>query len=76
MVYDSANAVHWVNENLIDCMAWQQLPEIQHPIIKITSSLEIYWPSWNQQIKIPNGATKTQIKQLCEEAERKINSAN
>lgn len=65
LVRDQIGIVHWVNQNLIDCMAWQELPELQHPDIKLTANVEIYWPDWNHKIKIPNNASKAEIKQLC-----------
>jgi len=70
MGQDNADLIKWANDNLIDCMAWQQLPELMHPTIKISSGLEIYWPSWGNKVKIPNNASKQQIKALCLKAEQ------
>ena len=71
LIKDEIGIVHWFNKNLIECMAWQELPEIMHPTIKISSSLEIYWPAWNSKIKIPNNASKQEIKTICQTAKRK-----
>ena len=68
MVRDNVKAVKFTNDNLIDCMAWQNLPELQHPTIRITSGMEIYWPSWNQKVKIPNKASVSEIKKLSQQA--------
>ena len=65
---DNLGCVKWLNDNLIDCMAWQEFPEIQHPTIKISSSLEIYWPSWAKKIGVPNDATKNEIFKICKKA--------
>ena len=67
---NSAKRVKWVNDNLIDCMRWNKLPELQHDIIKISSGVEIYWPSWANAIDIPNGATEEEIKSICAEAQK------
>jgi len=68
---NSAKALKWANDNLIECMAWQELEELKHPTIKISSGLEVYWPSWKDAISIPNGATEAELKQICKEAESK-----
>lgn len=70
MVINSAEIVTWVNKNLIECMAWQELKEIKHPQIKMSSGLEIFWPSWANGIEIPNNQTVKQIKNICIEAEQ------
>ena len=71
MCRNDVKAVKWVNDNLIDCMAWQELDEIKHPSIRLSSSLEIYWPSWANKVKVPNNISETEIKTICQEAEIK-----
>jgi DNA polymerase I len=67
VVRNDINIVKWVNDNLIGCMVWQELDEIKHDKIKITSSLEIYYPSWANKIKIPNKASEDEIENICKE---------
>jgi len=66
---DNAEVVWWVNKNLIECMSWQELDELKHPTIKISSGLEIYWPSWKDAISIPNKVSVDELKQICKIAE-------
>ncbi len=68
MVRNNSNIVKWVNDNLIDCMAWQELPEIKHDIVKISSSLEVFYPNWGNAIEIPNNAKKADIRLICDRA--------
>ena len=68
---DSIEIVMWINKNLIECMAWQDLPELQHPTIRISSSLELYWPHWGQPIAIPKEATAAEIRAVCEPIKQK-----
>lgn len=70
VIHDSAEILKWVNDNLIDCMAWQELDELKHPTVKISSSLEVYWPSWAHTIEIPNKASKNEIKSICANAQK------
>ena len=68
LVKDEIEVVHWVNENLPDCMAWQGLPEIDHPVVKLSGALDIFYPSWANEIGLPNHATKPQIRKIFQEA--------
>lgn len=65
MIKDSLNTVHWLNENLGECMAWQELPEIKHDDVKLFGELDIFYPNWAYDITLPNGANKQEILQLC-----------
>ncbi len=68
MVRDNIEVVKWVNDNLPDCMSWQNLPDIQHPDVKLSGALDIFYPSWANEIGIPVGATKQEILDICAEA--------
>lgn len=65
---DSAKITKWVNDNLIDCMRWQELDELKHPTITMSSELEIFWPSWANGIELPNDADIPSIKTICAKA--------
>jgi DNA polymerase-1 len=52
----------WVNDNLIDCMKdISGCPELEHPIVKLNSDLELYYPSWADSTKIPNNSSEEEI---------------
>lgn len=65
---DDPAVVEWANKNLIDCMRWQELPEIQHDTVKLGAALDIFWPNWANAITLPNDATQEQIIDLCRQA--------
>jgi len=54
MIRNNLGCLKWVNDNLIQCMKWNKLPAIQHPVVKLEASLELYYPDWSQPISIPN----------------------
>lgn len=60
---DDPWVTHWVNINLIECMRWQDLPELQHPVIKLGAELDLYWPHWGNKVTLKNGATVADIRQ-------------
>ena len=61
LVKDHLACVTWFNKNLIECMEWQELPEIQHPTVKLGGEVELFYPSWAYSTPIPNNTSKAQI---------------
>lgn len=68
LVRDDINVVEFANNELIKAMQWQELPEIQHPTVKLGAALDIYWPSWKYPITLPNNASQADIRKLCDAA--------
>jgi DNA polymerase-1 len=62
---DDLKVIAWVNKQLIEDMAWCELPELYHDQIKLGSELDIFYPSWAEAITLPNGATISEIKEVC-----------
>lgn len=58
LVKEDIKAVKWLNDNLVECMEWQGLPEIQHPTVKLGGQLSIFYPDWSQETKLPNKASE------------------
>ena len=70
MFRDDAKIGHWVNKNLIECMEWDHLKELKHPIVKLGAELDMFYPDWNYGATIPNNASLPQIKTICLQAEK------
>lgn len=68
MVRDDVRVVEWANRNLIDEMKWQELPEIQHPTVKLGAALDLFYPDWSNPITLPNNATSEEIQEVCKKA--------
>lgn len=65
LIKNDITVAQWVNDNLIDCMQWQEDPLLQHPNIKFGAELEIHYNSWDQPVTIPNHASADHIRALC-----------
>lgn len=65
LVRDDIEVVHWVNQELIKSMQWQELPELQHATVKLGAALDIFWPSWANATTIPNNANRETIINIC-----------
>jgi len=66
LVRNTLENIHWVNENLVPCVQWQELEEIQHPEVKLTGDLGIFYPDWSNEIELKNGLSPSAIKLKCE----------
>ena len=61
---DDIEVVTWVNQALTEEMAWQELPEIAHPDVKLSAELDLHHPDWSHAITLPNAASEQQILNL------------
>ena len=61
LVRDEIGAIEWFNKNLIECMEWQNLPELQHPTIKLGGDVDVFHPTWADSISIPKNASRQDI---------------
>ena len=64
---DDIRVVEWVNNALTEEMSWQELPEIQHPQVKLSAELDVFYGGWHQPITLPNHASKEDILRICKE---------
>lgn len=68
LIRDDIKAVKYANDNLVQAVKWQELPDIQHDEVKLGGELGIFYPTWKTEITIPNDATEEQIFSVIEEA--------
>lgn len=71
VIRDDVEVVEWTNRELIKAMQWQELPEIQHPTVKLGAALDLFWPTWATVTTLPNNADQVTIRQLCLETKQK-----
>jgi DNA polymerase-1 len=67
LVRNDVTVIAWVNKTLVPHIQWQELPEIQHPQVKLGGDLSIFYPTWANELTIPNGADADQILSLAKE---------
>ena len=61
IVKDDFSLLEWMNKYLVKAVQWQELPELQHDTVKLGGELSIFYPTWADEIVIPNYAEETQI---------------
>ena len=67
IVDNDADLLAWMNIHLVEEVQWQELPDIQHPDVKLGGELSVFYPSWASELTIPNGADAAQILHLAKE---------
>ena len=59
---DDVEIVKWVNDNLAECMSWQDLPELQHDVVKLGAELDLLYPHWGNPITLSPNWTIAEIR--------------
>ena len=65
LIPDNYEIVHWVNQNLVECIKWQDHPDIWHEEVKLGGDFGIFYPSWANEISLKNGASIEEIRSTC-----------
>lgn len=66
MIRDNIKPIMFTNEHLVKAVEWQEHPDIQHDEVKLGGELSIFWPTWANEIGIPNHANKNEIIDIIE----------
>jgi DNA polymerase-1 len=64
LVRNNPETVKFVNDNLIDCMEWNDHPDIYHPEVGLGAELEIFYPTWAEATGVPNKASIEEITEI------------
>ena len=62
---EDINVATWVNTNIVECMQWQELPEIQHDQVKLTATFGVFHPSWAKETELPKFGSAEDILEVC-----------
>jgi DNA polymerase-1 len=68
LVRDDVSAVAYTNDHLVQAVQWQDHPDIFHKHVKLGGEVGIFWPTWAEEITLPNGAGELEIPGIIEEA--------
>lgn len=68
LVKDDIAALMFANEHLVKAVQWQDHPDIQHDEVKLGGEFGIFFPTWESEITIPNGASEEDIFAVIDEA--------
>lgn len=68
MIRDDITVVAYTNKHLVKAVEWQDDPAIWHPEVKLGGELSIFYPTWKDEIVIPNGANENDIADVVSQA--------
>lgn len=71
MIPEDLAVLLYVNEHLVRAVEWQDDPAIWHDQVKLGGELSIFFPTWAEEMAIPNNATEDQIKELASKHHKK-----
>ena len=55
------DAIRFANEHIVKACEWQDHPDIWHEEVKLGGEFSIFYPTWAEEVGIPNGATAEDI---------------
>lgn len=63
---DDPEVIAWANEHLVKATFWQEHPLIAHPEVNLGGELSLFYPTWANEITLPNGAKEEEIIKMVE----------
>ncbi len=73
IIRNDPEVVLWVNEHLVAAANWNHDPLIYHPDIPLGGELSIFFPSWAEEMVVPNGADRAELERVCLNHAKKYN---
>jgi DNA polymerase-1 len=67
LIRDDLEAVTYTNVELVKAVQWQDDPAIFHAEVKLGGELSVFYPTWKEEISIPNGLMGQDIFDFVEE---------
>lgn len=70
MIRDNLDVLMYLNEHLVNAVKWQEHPDIYHDEVKLGGETSVFFPSWAEELTIPNHADKATILSLVEKHQK------
>lgn len=61
MIRDNMDTLMFTNKHLVKAVNWQNHPDITHPDVGLGGELSLFYPTWANEIEIPNHATPSEV---------------
>ena len=68
MIRDNMDTLQYTNKHLVEAVNWQDHPDIAHPEVGLGGELSLFYPTWANEIEIPNHATPNEVHQIIQKA--------
>lgn len=67
LVRDDMATILFMNEHLVNAVNWQDHDDIRHPDVGLGGELSLFYPTWAEEMVIPNGATESEIRAILQD---------
>lgn len=67
LVRDDMATILFMNEHLVNAVNWQDHDDIRHPDVGLGGELSLFYPTWAEEMVIPNGATESEIRDILQD---------
>jgi DNA polymerase-1 len=67
LIRDDIDTFLFLNKHLVIAANWQDHPDIYHPQVKLGGKVSIFYPTWANDIEIPNNVTEPELISLLRE---------
>lgn len=64
LIRDTMETLLYYNEHLVTAVKWQDHPDIWHDEVKLGGEVSVFFPTWAQELVLPNDVTADKIKDL------------
>lgn len=61
MIRDNMDTLQYTNKHLVEAVNWQNHPDITHPDVGLGGELSLFYPTWADEIVIPNYANPSEV---------------
>ena len=68
MIRDNMDTLQFTNKHLVDAVNWQNHPDIAHPDVGLGGELSLFYPTWANEIVVPNHATPEEVHSTIQKA--------
>lgn len=75
LIRDNMAEVLFTNEHLVKAVEWQDHPDIWHDEVKLGGELSVFFPTWAEEMVVPNGANEAEITAIAEKHYQKYAQA-
>jgi DNA polymerase-1 len=72
LVRHNPEALKYVNDNLVEAIKWQKDPLIAHNLVKLSGELSLFFPTWKDELVIPNDVTTSELVSLVNNHKEKM----
>ena len=74
LVDDDIDTILWLNENLVKEFQWQDEPKIKHDKVHLGGDVSIFYPSWKDELSIPNNCSREELLSLVQKYQEELNN--